>query len=394
LLWDEIEEEIMKTNERLREAEGWRAGKPAEDPSKMKGWGLITARPSEFLVHVRRGRVLRSSGQGSSCWKWPGDAVAVVPTSLQRLGFTADQVTREKVGIQVTGLAVYRIADPVLAFRMLNFSFPERAQEKLELVLSEMFVGAARRLVANLSLEDCLARRKEGIAQELMREIAPVVSGHGKPDDGTDRGWGVVVDTIEIQDVRVLSAKVFEDMQATYRHELERQAREAEVAAERAVRTGKAEAARAVALAEVETEARVAAARHAEALAAARRESELQETCAVAAAARRAAAEAELAVAMVEMRKAALAYEPELQRKRAEQAITNDISPNAIQAKVAERLPDLAAALGRVGPVHVTAVDGANPFGHLAAMIEAVLGLARAAGIEGGATAGLQSKKF
>ncbi|MDY7229679.1 SPFH domain-containing protein [Hyalangium rubrum] len=227
---------------------GWRAGKPEEDPEKMKKWGLITARPSEFLIHMRRGRVREVSGQGASCFKLPGDAVAIVPTSVQRLQFTADQVTSEKVGVQVTGLAVYRIVDPLVAFRMLNFSFPERASEKLQELLREMFVGAARRLVANLSVEECLTRRKEGIAEELMREIAPVVSGRGRLDDKTDSGWGVVLDTIEIQDVRVLSSTVFENMQARYRREQERQAREAELAKERFLRREEAEAERAIAL--------------------------------------------------------------------------------------------------------------------------------------------------
>ncbi|MCP3100100.1 SPFH domain-containing protein [Myxococcus sp. K15C18031901] len=240
--------------ERPRYAEGWRAGKPAEDPEKMKRWGLITARPSEFLVHMRRGRVRDVSGQGASCFKWPGDSVAIVPTSIQRLQFTADQVTSEKVGVQVTGLAVYRIADPLVAFRMLNFSFPERAQEKLAELLREMFVGAARRLVANLSVEECLSRRKEGIAAELMREIAPVLSGHGRVQDPTDAGWGVLLDTIEIQDVRVLSSTVFENMQARFRREQERQAREAELAKERFVHREETEAERQLNLQRLEAE--------------------------------------------------------------------------------------------------------------------------------------------
>lgn len=234
--------------ESTRYAEGWRAGKPAEDPEKMKRWGLITARPSEFLVHMRRGRVREVSGQGASCFKLPGDSVAIVPTSIQRLQFTADQVTNEKVGVQVTGLAVYRIADPLVAFRMLNFSFPERAQEKLAELLREMFVGAARRLVANLSVEECLSKRKEGIAAELMREIAPVVAGRGKLEDQSDAGWGVILDTIEIQDVRVLSSTVFENMQARFRREQERQAREAELAKERFVHREETEAERQLSL--------------------------------------------------------------------------------------------------------------------------------------------------
>jgi regulator of protease activity HflC (stomatin/prohibitin superfamily) len=241
----------------LRYREGWRAGKPTEDPEKMKRWGLITARPSEFLIHMRRGRVRDVSGQGASCFKLPGDSVAIVPTSVQRLQFTADQVTSEKVGVQVTGLAVYRIVDPLVAFRMLNFSFPERAQEKLAELLREMFVGAVRRLVANLKVEECLTRRKEGIAEELMREIAPVVSGKGRLDDRTDEGWGVVLDTIEIQDVRVLSHAVFANMQARFRQEQERVAREAELAKERFIRQEEAEAERQIALTRLATEEEV-----------------------------------------------------------------------------------------------------------------------------------------
>lgn len=240
--------------ERNRYSDGWRAGKPAEDPEKMKRWGLVTARPSEFLVHMRRGRVREISGQGASCFKWPGDSVAIVPTSIQRLQFTADQVTSEKVGVQVTGLAVYRIADPLVAFRMLNFSFPERAQEKLAELLREMFVGAARRLVANLSVEECLSRRKEGISTELMREIAPVLSGKGRLEDSVDAGWGVLLDTIEIQDVRVLSSTVFENMQARFRREQERQAREAELAKERFVHREETEAERQLNLQRLEAE--------------------------------------------------------------------------------------------------------------------------------------------
>ena len=35
-----------------------------------------------------------------------------------------------------------------------------------------------------------------------------------------------------------------------------------------------------------------------------------------------------------------------------------------------------------MGTVHVTAVDGANPFGYIAAAVDGVMGLARAAGLK------------
>ena len=217
-------------DDRAREIDGWRQGKPVEDPEKTKQWGFITAKPSEYLIHMRRGKIRRkTTGQGASCFKWPWDSIAIVPTTINRLQFSADQVTREKVGVQVTGLAVYRIVEPEVTFRMLNFSFSERASEKLAAILREMFVGATRRHVASLTVEEVITRRKDAIASELMTELAPVMRGNGEVSDSTQQGWGVVLDTVEIQDVRVLSETVFRDMQAEYRAQLAMRARQAEL---------------------------------------------------------------------------------------------------------------------------------------------------------------------
>lgn len=184
-------------------------------PREIPSWGRVTAAPHEFLLHLRDGVVLRGQ-QGGSCFKWPSDTVARVDTSVRRLQFTADQVTREKTGVQVTGLAVFRIVEPLLAYRMLNLEDPDAHAD----ILREMLLGATRRLVANLTLEECLTRRKDALGAELMAEIAPVVSGRGRAEDTADRGWGIGIDTIEIQDVRVLSEEVFSRLQAAYRESL------------------------------------------------------------------------------------------------------------------------------------------------------------------------------
>lgn len=219
-----------------RYQEGWRVGKPVEDPEKLKRWGFITAKPSEYLVYVNSGRIdLRKSGQGQRVWKWPWSSVAIVPTSLQQIDFVADQITRERVGVSVNGVAVFRIVQPEIAFRVLNFTYGESAKEKLSQTLREMFIGAARRLIANLTLEQCLQNRKEAIAKFLMEEITPVVSGSGRSEDTTDQGWGVVIDTIEIQDVKILSRQVFEHLQAPYRAEIAMKAEMAELERQRSV---------------------------------------------------------------------------------------------------------------------------------------------------------------
>jgi hypothetical protein len=399
---------------------GWRAGKPVEDPHKTKRWGLITAKPSEYLVHVRRGRVLeRSSGQGATCFKRPWDAVAIVPTSLQQLRFTADQVTVEKVGVEVVGLAVYRIADPLVAFRVLNFSYPERAQQKLEQTLTAMFVGAARRLVANLTVEECLQKRKRALSEELMREIALVVgNGASAGADGT-RGWGVVLDTIEIQEVRVMSERVFSAMQAPFRASLDRQAEQARIQTELEVGTKQAELEQAalearkqrdlleVAAKREVQEAGIAAdaavhARRAEAerlddqlrtdngverhrLAGVEARAELDAHALLTEAAGRRVERERLAwSAALELRRATAEVATFEGRLEAEVAQTKAVAERQLadaRARVitAERLPDLAAAVGqRFGEVKVVQMgsDG-NAFGSIAQAVAAVVELAR-----------------
>lgn len=432
----------------LRNAEGWRAGKPTEDPDKMKSWGIISARPSEFLICMSGGKVAKA-GQGASVFKFPWNSVAIVPTTVQRMHFVADQVTSEKVGVKVTGIAVYRIASPLVAFRMVNFSYPERAQEKLREMLEEMFVGAVRRLVANLTVEECMTRRKDALALELMREVAPVVQGRGHPGDSTEKGWGIVLDTIEIQDVRVLSQTVFVNMQAAFREELARSAALAKLAAEsevkrvrdaalergrleeiaakarveerrvdqeRMLKLGEATAAQEVALAKLAAQAQVdaqtvaqsraqklaqieadraqEAARGEALLEAARVKMEVdlaewQRTEVVVeahtrvVAARKVLKEGQLVGERLDVARSQLRQDQELERLARQRDIENQVTPEVIQLAVAQKLPEMAQAFHqKMGQVHVTAVDGANPFGYVAAAVEGVMGLARSAGLE------------
>jgi hypothetical protein len=434
----------IHVTDRPKENAGWRTGRPIEDPHKTKRWGFVAAKPSEYLVHVRRGRVrTRSSGQGAVCFKLPWDSVAVIPTSLQQLRFRADQVTLEKVGIEVVGLAVYRIADPLIAYRVLNFSFPERAQEKLEETLTSMFVGAARRLIANLPIDDCLQKRKSALAEELLREVAPVVGGEGRLDDATSQGWGIVIDTIEVQEVRVLSESVFSQMQAPFRAALDRRAREARAEAEKEVTAREAACSQAIEEARLtsavivaekkkELTLREAEIRREQELLRARIERELEEQkllehaelmkrqaqIALAEAEEEAKsrmrreelkmqeAQAQIATHAVlveaaqkkselERAQLALAFDKkklEVDMFRAEGEAKAEVAQRAALARVtsveaearlemAKRLPELANAVGqKIGNVNVTSIgENANPFATAAQAVKSVIELAKSA---------------
>ena len=379
-----------------RYQDGWRSGKPVEDPEKLKRWGYVGAKPSEYLVCTRGGQVDRKrSGQGRRIFKWPWHSVAIVPTTLQRLEFTADQITRERVGVSVTGIAVYRIAEPLLAFRVLNFTFPEAASEKLAETLREMFVGAARRLIANLSLDECLTRRKETIAGYLLDEIAPVIGGEGSPDDTTTKGWGVVIDTIEIQQVRIQSQQVFAHLQAPYRAEIATRAQLSDLQRSREVTEHQ------IRIAEEQRRAKAAA--EIAALQAERARSEAAQLSAVlevqherALKQQRQEIELDLArkqadAALELRRRESEARDQESQQEMLHQRRLAEIELMLAQARtvrdlVTQGLPKIAEALQHsFGTVHYTQIGGdgsGGPLGAVPAAFAQLLALARSFGVE------------
>ena len=77
---------------------GWRSGKPVEDPEKLKRWGYIGAKPSEYLVCTRKGEVDRKrSGQGMRIFKWPWLSVSIVPAlNWFRAGLSAASINGER----------------------------------------------------------------------------------------------------------------------------------------------------------------------------------------------------------------------------------------------------------------------------------------------------------
>lgn len=343
-------------------------------------WGRVTANANEFLIQMRRGRVVRS-GQGLSCFKWPWDSVAVVPTSIAKLSFAADQVTTEKVGVEVRGLAVYRIADPLLAFRMIDVD-----RSSLTEILRDMFVGATRRIVASLTLDECITHRKDLVAEALMTEISPILAGEGSALDVSSAGWGVVLDTIEIQDVRVLSQEVFQRLQAPYREKLALEA----LVAENGVKQERARLEAERRRAEEQSRRELMAEEEARFVVERRRATELREheddlarqRLDADLARQRRKAEADRERATIELESKREEGETEAALVRLQRAAQSDLSEARLrEVLLTETMPEVARAFrGSFDRVHVTSTNGSDMFGFLSAGLDHVLAIAREPG--------------
>ncbi len=170
-------------------------------------FGLVTANPSEFLVHYRRGRLKRAE-RGATAFCLPYfDRCVLVPGTAHQVEFCADQITAENQGIEVAGFAVWRIEDPLKTCATFDFSTQEEAVRRVGTMLQSVVESATRHQVARMKLNDVI-RERAAIIDALKSEVAPL-----------SEKWGVVLDTVEIRTVKIFSRQLFENLQAKFRDE-------------------------------------------------------------------------------------------------------------------------------------------------------------------------------
>jgi flotillin len=171
-------------------------------------FGYVVAGPSDFAIHRRGGRT-RKTGLGISLVCLPLiDSVYLIPSSAQSLNFAADQITSENQGVEVAGFAVWKIDDPQKASSNFDFSDCTSALVSIGENLRNVVESAIRHQVANMTIEDVL-RKRGSIILQLKKELA-YMAGQ----------WGLLIETIEIRNVKVLSEQLFKQMQAPFRDKL------------------------------------------------------------------------------------------------------------------------------------------------------------------------------
>ena len=190
---------------------------------KNQCFGPVTASPSEFLVHYRRGKpILVARGASAFCLPWI-DRCVRVPCTAHQIEFAADQITAENQGIVVEGFAVWKVNDPVKTCASFDFSDPDAAIAGVGRVLQGVVESATRHQVATMSLDD-VVRQRGTIIDALKGEVAPL-SGE----------WGIGLDTVEIRTVKISSRSLFENLQARYRDQARLDANVSALETERAI---------------------------------------------------------------------------------------------------------------------------------------------------------------
>ena len=165
---------------------------------------LVVAQPDEWLLCIRNGRLVRA-GVGISLWRRPGDVVARFTSTVQRVGFAVDALSRERLPVTIEGFILWSVSqqgeDPFTAFQKLGLvnlnARPAELRSPKHLLATpqhrafQQLLGAAvQRLSSTMSLD------------QLLLQQDALVAALGEHLGGLRQQMGIRVEQIQILQVR------------------------------------------------------------------------------------------------------------------------------------------------------------------------------------------------
>jgi hypothetical protein len=350
-------------------------------------WKSVVVPPNAYVVHTRRGRTEPLHlGLGLSFRFDPvTDSYLVVPAAMQTILLNANCICRERQGVLVQGYVQWIVSDFKTAYQRLDFSDVLDPMRVVNVQLREQAEAAIKDVVATMSIDDVLSD-KQPIIKELTARLGHVAEG-----SAGDKGLGLKIVTVQIKEAVVSSPKVWEMLQRPFRAERSKDARLAELVNEAVVRTREAEERKTSEAERIATESEVSRL-SAEAQARAFDRDQQERV-------RRAKAEAETLAQTAAHEREKLERDAELMRLRIEhelveqgmrqeaqnrqtakeiefesarRRVDNELSAGAVQLKLIEALPGIAAQLPKPAELKTLSIGGQDG---LAAMIGGLLRL-------------------
>lgn len=174
---------------------------------KYSGLFFELALPNEYLVPVGKKNV--KPILGGKKFRWFKKFIHV-PAFVQRLKFSTDNANVHYQGIEIHGYASWRInpENPEKSIATLDFFDDNDPMFKTNEELKTICIEAVRHTIANMTIDDAL-KKKDDIAESLLVQLKTI-----------ENKWGIIFDQVGIEQVRVMSAKLFNDMQSEFRSKL------------------------------------------------------------------------------------------------------------------------------------------------------------------------------
>lgn len=168
----------------------------------------VVAQPNEWMIVLKGGKLIKC-GVGISVFQGWDEKIVKFPSKIHKVPFTAQQVTTEMQGIEVSGIIIWTIFrdgdGPLRAYKMLGSEINQEEPQTANQNLVEMANGIVRHKIANSTISEIL-RNRQIIREDVKKELNKSING-----------WGVWLETVEITDVRILSNSLFQNLQTEFR---------------------------------------------------------------------------------------------------------------------------------------------------------------------------------
>lgn len=179
----------------------------------MNFW--IEAKANEWMLVIRNGDMIKK-GVGMATWTLPGDQVIKFPTLISQVNFVAEQVSSEMQGVRVTGMLIWSVhredEGPFRCYKAFGDDLKKKVPVDANHKLENMAVSIIRDRIANLTLNDILKNRsklRNGVKEEMQKILS---------------GWGIWLETCEVQDVQITSRSLFTNLQTEFREQSRQEA--------------------------------------------------------------------------------------------------------------------------------------------------------------------------
>lgn len=179
----------------------------------MKLWKESAA--NEWMLVLRNGEMVKC-GIGLNTWIQPTDQAIKFPSLINQVNFNAQQVTSEMQGVEVTGMiiwSVHREGDgPFKCYKSFGKDLEKKTPTIANAKLSALAVSIIRDRIANMSLDEILKNRsklRSGVKEEIQKLLT---------------GWGIWLETVEIQDVKIMSGTLFQNLQTEFKEKSRQEA--------------------------------------------------------------------------------------------------------------------------------------------------------------------------
>eukprot|EP01084_Bolivina_argentea_P064112 116956_1 len=167
-----------------------------------------SALPNEWLLVIKDG-VLKTHGIGISVFRGIGETVVRFPSLLNKVTFSAQQVSKEMQGVELNGFIIWVVhredTGPLKAFKHIKDLSHLRQDSEVNQHIKSMAESIVRSQIANLSINEVISQRKK-VRERITGEMQVILSG-----------WGIWLETVEITEVKILSNSLFNDLQQPFR---------------------------------------------------------------------------------------------------------------------------------------------------------------------------------